>query len=434
MATAQRQIEGIDHRGLLPPLANVIGTLDDQVGDVARAVDGVHRASVLLPIVLGENGSRDYLVLVQNNAEWRSLGGLNGAMFVMHTNKGKIDLRDNASATDIKRFAQPVVDLSPEMLKLFAPNPATYVQNVTQIPDFAESGRIAQAMWKKHTGTRVDGVISLDVVTLSYLLKATGPVEVTNPATGNPIKITSDNAVKFLLNTVYLDFPVEDQDAFYEDITNAVFSELMSGSAAPRALLDSLITANNENRLYLWSDDRKEQSALDGTRLQGNLPHTSDHQTQFGIYLNDGTGSKLDYYMKSATGVTWCSENSSKAVAALRLRLDNNAPKNVKSLPSSVIGELAQGPTKGRTRTLAYIYLPRGAEVIATEDLGDGQRSDFTQRKHDGRTVLIWETLLSPKQGVTADIRVSTPWTPRLGLVQTPTIPQNASTVSPACR
>jgi hypothetical protein len=65
------------------PLIGVVGTAVDRADDlfssVSTAVDTLSRTSRLLPDMLGRNGPRTYLVLVQNNAEWRSLGGIAGA-------------------------------------------------------------------------------------------------------------------------------------------------------------------------------------------------------------------------------------------------------------------------------------------------------------------------------------------------------------------
>ena len=70
--------------------------------EVAVATESLSNASVLLPRMLGADGPRDYLVIVQNNAEWRSLGGNPGAMVLIHTENGAMTLTEQDSATNFQ--------------------------------------------------------------------------------------------------------------------------------------------------------------------------------------------------------------------------------------------------------------------------------------------------------------------------------------------
>lgn len=432
MKAITTRIDRIDRRGLLTPLADELADLREQVHRAAGTVDGVHRASILMPAMLGEEGQRSYLVIVQNNAEWRSLGGLAGAMFVAETDDGRIELTDYAAGGDFDRIDEPVVDLPESMLELFRPNPATHRQNVTQIPDFAQSAQIAQAMWTRHSGQQVDGVLSIDPVTLAYLLEATGPVDVPAPG-GSTREVTSQNAVDVLLNEVYIDYSFADQDKFFSDTTDAVFEAVFGGQANPRALLSALTKAAEERRVLIWSADEAEQSVLDGTRLQGALPMTDQTITQLGVYLNDGTGSKLSYYMSVEAGAQWCSVATDLGEASVQVTLTNDAPEDVTSLPESVTGAGYYGTEVGQTRNLVYFYLPSGTEIVADDVTGDAPFTGFGRGEHDGREVLTWESVLAPGESTTATVRIRTPWTPHLELISTPTIPGATTQLTSPC-
>ena len=433
MTAATNQIELIDRRGLLPPLATAIDDLAQQVNTATGAVDGIARASVLMPAMLGDEGKRSYLVVGQNNSEWRSLGGMLGAMFIVNTNKGKLEFTDFKAETDFPAFTKPVMELPKERLELFHPNPAERVQNTTQIPNFTESARISQTAWKKRTGTKVDGVIAIDPVTLAYLLEATGPVKVPVSANGATKTLTTDNAVSFILNEVYNGYPNEVQDAILHAATAAAFEKIMEGKAEPRALLDALAKAAGERRILIWSDDKAEQSALDGTTLQGALPISNANHSRFGVFVNDGTGSKLSYYMKLETGATWCRVDGDTGDAVVKVTLRNAAPKNASSLPDTITGSGYYGTKKGLTRNLAYIYLPKGAEVLLTDTAGVGTLGGFGRGTHNGLNVLTWETLLEPGQAASTTIRVRGQWTQNLEVQSTPIIPGNHTTVLPTC-
>ena len=181
--------------------------------------------------MLGADGPRDYLVLFQNNAEWRSLGGIPGAMALLHTDDGAMTPRragvvGGLSASTTSRCCRSAT----RSRRSTASAPGKWIQNVTQVPDFAVSGALAREMWaREHGGQQVDGVIALDPVALSYLLEATGPVTL---PTGDVL--TSENAVPLLLNEVYQRYEdPADQDAFFAAAAATVFDALAQRQRRP---------------------------------------------------------------------------------------------------------------------------------------------------------------------------------------------------------
>ncbi|MEF2985591.1 hypothetical protein, partial [Pseudomonas aeruginosa] len=82
------------------------------------------------------------------------------------------------------------------------------------------------------------------------------------------------------------------------------------GRADTGVLVEALARVGSERRLLVWSADPDEQSVLDGTNLQGSLPDSDGGRTSIGVYLNDGTGSKMDYYMRTGMAATWCADGA----------------------------------------------------------------------------------------------------------------------------
>jgi hypothetical protein len=423
---ASDAVDDIDRTALLPPLAKAVEDVSGLLSSVRTGSDAVSRATALMPAILGADGPRNYLVVFQNNAEWRSLGGIVGAMALVHTENGQISLAAQASASGgIGKLRDPVLDIGPELTAFMETRPARFMQNATQVPSFPLAAQIAQAMWEREYGVRVDGVISLDPVTLSYMLAATGPVAL---PTGD--ELTSENAIPLLLNEVYLRYDGSTQDAFFQVAAASVFAKLAAGEVAPSALVSALAKAGDEERLLIWSNAPEEQAILDGTSLQGLLPVTDSERTSFGVYLNDATGSKMDYYMKVGTGVQWCTAPGGPAEAVLDVSLKNDAPADAAALPASITGGGGFGTEAGLTRTTGYLYLPEGASVLSSEN-SDG--SGFQSGTDQGRPVLIWSSLLAPGQEASASIRVRTPWTPELSAQVTPVLPGTDSDLVPSC-
>ena len=126
--------------------------------------------------MLGADGPRNYLLMFQNPAELRTLGGIAGALALVHTDHGKITFTVEDIQKVLPNTGEPVTTLDAATLALFSEKPATYYQNVTSVPDFATAAQLLQDFWKRTQSTPIDGVISADPVALSYLLNATGPL------------------------------------------------------------------------------------------------------------------------------------------------------------------------------------------------------------------------------------------------------------------
>ena len=299
-------------------------------------------------------------------------------------------------------------------------SPGKWFQNVTQATDFAVAAQLANEFWTRKYGAPVDGVISIDPVALSYLLEATGPVTV---PTGDVL--TSDNVARVLLNDAYLRYETGGEaDVFFAASAAAVFDAVSSGAAQPAALLEALARAGEERRLLMWSSHPDDQAVLDGTTLQGGLPVSDASATRFGVYVNDGTGSKMDYYARLNTSVAWCGQDAAgNGTAALRVTITNDAPVDAAtSLTPYIHGDGIFGVPPGTARTVSYIYLPEGATVLSSKAT---QSRSLGSAVHDGRDVVVWTVDLPPGGSASFDVTVSTPLTDLLDVVRTPTLYAN---------
>lgn len=414
VSVAATNVAAIDTAALLGPVRDAVSDVSALLDQARTAADTLKRTTILLPSMLGGDGPRDYLVVFQNNAEWRSLGGIVGATALIHTDGGTISLVSQASSSDFDRYDEPVVPMTDEEKRLFGTQPATYVQNVTQIPDFTRDGPIIQAMWERETGTVIDGVLSLDPVALSYLLEATGPIQL---PTGD--ELNGDNAVQLLLNEVYLRYedPAE-QDAFFAAAAASVFQALTAGGTDPTALVDALGRAGTENRLMVWNADPDEQAVLDDTTLQGALGSSSPAVAEFGVYLNDGTSSKMDYYMEASATAARCTDGE----AALTVTLRNGAPADAASLPRYITGGGSHGIPPGNVETVTYIYLPAGAVLTSTTIAETGETPSLGGGTDDERQVISWQTQLAPGEEITLRITAETPPSAQIVTRATPTV------------
>ncbi|NNC12961.1 DUF4012 domain-containing protein [Planctomonas sp. JC2975] len=396
LGRASSDADAIKASGAIGPVRDAVVTLRTQLHTASEEADAAHRAAKLLPDMLGARGPRDYLLLFQNNAETRSTGGIPGALAVVHVDNGQITLTRQASAAEFGGAADATSILPKSTVALYGDLPGRYMQDVTLPPQFALSGQLARTLWQQATGQQVDGVISVDPIALSYLLKATGPVRVPTGET-----LTAQNAVKVLLSDSYAKYPVAQQDAFFAGAATSVFRAVTGGSASPSTMLSALARAAGEGRILVWSAHQNEQSSIAETSLAGNLPTSDDGSPRFGVYLNDATGAKMDYYLRAtvAVGRAVCRADG-KATLAVAVTLTNTAPKDAAtSLPAYVTGGGVFGVAPGNVATQIAVYAPQRAAWLGTTVGGENVTAKAAV--DGGRAVSRYTMQLAPGESKT---------------------------------
>ncbi|QGQ20266.1 DUF4012 domain-containing protein [Cellulomonas sp. JZ18] len=356
---AVEQLAAIDSAELLEQIAAPVDELRDKVAAVAADTATASRAVQLLPAMLGAEGPRQYLVLVQNNAEPRATGGIAGAVLLLRVQDGAIEVVEQRTGGELAGLAQPVVELTPAEQDLFGPLLATDMRDVNFTPDFPRSARIAQRIWQQEVGAEVDGVLSVDPGTLALVLRATGPVAL--PTGG---ALTADDAAARLLNQVYLD--IEDpraQDAYFAATAAAVFAAVAGGQGDPAAAVDALAEAARQGRLMVWSAAEDEQALLEGTVLAGELRGSAADSPVVGVFLNDATQAKVGYYLDVAweAEAVECRPDGSQLVQ-VRGTYRYAPPENVDDLPEYVLGPARIVPP-GQLRVNALVYVPENGHL-----------------------------------------------------------------------
>lgn len=293
LVAAGNKVKGIDDDGSLGMVSTARTRLEDLLTEAAAMTGSARTLTQLVPPMLGADAPRNYLLLFQNNAEARSLGGNPAALVLVRVDQGGIAIVQQASSGDFKNGVASPIELDPNLAEVYYPSFPAYVQDIGTRPDFPTMARLAQGYWEQEFGLHVDGVVSFDPVALAGLLDATGPVKL---PTGQ--KLSSDNAVQLLLSDVYAMYEdPDDQDAFFAAAAGSIFGAITDGGFKPADLLDELTEATNEGRLMVWSDHPEEQEIIAPLTFSGILPDDNSESTTLGVYFEDMSASKIDYYV-----------------------------------------------------------------------------------------------------------------------------------------
>jgi hypothetical protein len=325
----------------------------------------------LLPPALGAQAPRNYLIIFENNAEARALGGTALSTALVTIDKGHIHLSATQPGVAFKQYPTSVIPVPDGVADLYGGSFGKFIANVTVRPDFASTAEMTKVMWERQFGGTVDGVISIDPVALSYILRATTPI-----ALPSGDVLTSDSLVPLLLNTVYQRYwtknvvaDSEAQGVIYSEAVAATFARLSSGALSPQVMLAALAQATSERRLMLWSSHANEQAQFVKSDLSGALPKSDKKTDRVGLYVQDAIGSKMDYYLtQTATLSQGACRADRRANYRVTLALTNTAPADAKtSLSSSILGQSkVEHVPLGYQRMYVYLYAPPGSTITGS--------------------------------------------------------------------
>jgi len=418
---------GIDTSRVVPEVADAADSFTAMIHGIRPTLDDLQASLPTLLDMAGANGPRRYLVIFQNNAEIRATGGNPAAQTLVTIDDGKarIESQSNSSQFDEDGLtARDVTDVPAATRALYETDTWQFSQNFTRTPDFPFTAHLFDALWAKAGRQPFDGVISLDPVALARVLAVTGPV--TLPGGG---EITADNAVSLLLHDAYTRFGSDAaaSDAYFAQVVESVFAVLTHGSWAPVPMIEALTHDVQDHRLLAWMRDASAQAAVVRAGMSGTFAADG---SDVGVFLNDSSHSKLEYFLSSSVSVT-C--DAATRTVHSSITMTSTAPGG---LPGYVQGQRNRSMgLPGNTMLLDVLFFaPSGGQVTSTDPArGDIARWDRSgsDAGRDARSLTI--TLAA---GETKTVSATSTYDPAVGVGAvrfTPGIGDTPVTLSPSC-
>ena len=223
------------------------------------------------------------------------------------------------------------------------------------------------------------------------------------------VTLTRQNALRELLSQVYVRLTdPADQDVFFQGVAKRVFDAVNTGGGSPSKLVSALAQASSEGRVYVHSFDRAEQKALSGSTVAGETRAASPDEPEVHVTLNDATGSKMSYYLRSRAAMTSgaCDSSGRQELSGhLDLTYTADSPP-VAQLPEYVTGTGQYGTPKGEQLVLVHVYGPARGEITQLRVAGDPVDPDVVSL--DGRPVTVATAQLRRGQTVRVSWRILT--------------------------
>ncbi len=362
-SAASDRVAGIDTEALVGPLADPVTQVRTALAKVDAQLAGADKVATLLPGMLGADGPRSYLFLALNSAELRSAGGIVGTVLQVAADDGHLSLGKERTTSELRALDEPVLPLTPAERELYGDQLGRWIQNASATPDFPRTAALITARWAADVGGHVDGVVATDPVAVKEVLGAVGKVR-----TGTGLTLEPSTFLRVLLSDTYRETANGPQaDAVFSSVAGSIFGAVTSGKGTSQGLVAAVTEASSQGRVRVWSAHDDEQRVLAGTLVGGAfLSGAAPDAT--GVFLDDITTGKLDYYLRTTVGVE-CTASS--RTATVRVTLAYDPPKDLADLPAYVLGTRPGEIPPGTLATRVVVYAPRGAELDSLTRDGD---------------------------------------------------------------
>lgn len=352
-------LAGLRNGWLVTPLERRLDELQRELDDQRLRSTDVAAAVDVAPALLGAQGPRVYLVMFTTPAEARGQGGFMGNWAEVTADAGRLTMTafgrtGQLGVAEGFTLAGPGDFLDRYANDGFRIGPDGVVvdqawSNITISPHFPSTATVAAALYQSHTGTTLDGVISVDVQALATVVGFTGPVAVPD----TEIVLDGDTTAPFLLSGQYELSDADRRDALEAVALDVVARLLGGGVDDPLAFLRALAPDAAEGRVLLWSRHGAEQQVFATTGLDGRVFRrvpAGDQQPALDVSLRavNANPSKIDVFLERSVCV-----RPGDDVVAFEVTLGNAAPAG--GLSPVVLGN-GFGLPSGTNRSLVSLY------------------------------------------------------------------------------
>ncbi|WP_167106227.1 DUF4012 domain-containing protein [Mycobacterium sp. DL592] len=406
-ARLNAEAEAISDPHYVSALGEARTKLQAQTADISQLVGNAAVAARVAPALMGADGPRTYFMGFQTNAEARGTGGLLGGFGILRFDNGKPAVDTLGRNTELDKPFTPM-SLGPDFDQQYGfTHPTTDFRNSNQSSHFPYAAQIWQSMWEQQSGMKVDGVVAIDPIALSYILGATGPVVMPDGET-----VADNNVVELTESTVYTRFPT-DQSArkqYLQEVASAVVKKIGAPVQSARKLFDALGRAIGERRISVWSSSPADQKLLEETPLAHVVP--DDPAPYAEVVINNLGGNKMDYYLDRQIEYVADGCDGDTRMSTVTVRLTNTLP-DASGLPDYVAGKLGFFPALAEN-------IPRGAmlssvRLLATKDaqvisvVVNGKRVRVFGAKERGHPSFESQVAIAPGKTAEITFRLSEP-------------------------
>lgn len=253
----------------------------------------------VLPDVLGFNGEKTYLILLQNNTELRPGGGFIGSYALAKMDRGELMDLKIYDVYDADGQLQGHVD-PPFFLSRYMGASHWYLRDSNASVLFSENGDQALFFLNKEMGIKADGVIGINAQVIKDMMGKIGDIQVPEfkqtITAQNVIELTQDHTEKNF-------FPGSTQKKdFLNAFEKALFAKVESNKKIIPPLLALLGNEIQEKSIQTYFPESNIQEVFVSAGSSGGVPMVNKSTTElddvFGINEANIGQNKVNQYLE----------------------------------------------------------------------------------------------------------------------------------------
>ena len=371
-----------------PPLKKAFGRLQRSLAKGAATLDKAETLLDALGGIVGAGERKAYLLLFQSPSEARGSGGIIGVYGILEADEGALDLKHVGALFEIGRKVDRPVDAPQWFEDLYGNLGALDEPRHSNLAfHFPTVARVLLDYYRQAMGRELDGVMTLDPIVLEQMTFGTPPLA----GPGWEVKIDHKNARRALLHNVYLRFgrfQSKAQNRFLTGVMTDLLDHLDSGRARLLTIAEGLSKAAKWQHLKFFATDPALGEALKRLEIDGDFS-TGGPNVQ-GVFHNNFTGSKVDYFLQRSQDIAVEIGTDGDARVKTTVTLQNEAPTSPSSL---LIRPLLRKVPNGTNRMALSFLLPKGAAEV---DFSIAGRSQAPFRGNEAGYPVVWNVVEIP--------------------------------------
>jgi hypothetical protein len=341
----------------------------DRARSTIRLLGRAEAGFELLPAILGSEGTRTYLLAMQNSAELRGTGGAMLRFADLQFTEGAAELLPGQSVYKIDQDRQQLsIPLPEDAWYVAGIDDAKRFGNANWSPDWPLTSRLtlryrgaADELHEELQLEPIDGVIGVDPITMSELLKGAGRIET---AGGRPI--TPDKVLPYLLYKAYAQFPNPgERRSNLREVVDLFYARVLKPER-PSDLVRVIGRSLETKHIQIWMADPREQAFVRRMDWDGGVAKAERANYLYVVQQNVG-GNKLNYFEEQTHSMDVVIDGDDAEVET-EIKVRNGV-----MLPAP---RYVAGDSMGFHRPMINVYVPRTARVMSAYVAG-GTRLDL---------------------------------------------------------
>ena len=388
LTSLSSRLGAILHRPRLGPSTLLVSQLDRARAQLAAQIEQlrptVDRASAILPGLTSlANGPRRYLVVAANNAEMAAGAGLPLAVATVDINHGTPAFADWKWSGDLP-IPGDGVPMTAELASLWSfASPNGDLRRALVSPRFASTAPLLAREYEAATGTKVDGVVLIDIVGLQRIVAASGRTE-------DGTSLAATQIIPELLHDQYIavDGTLIGSHQQREEKLSGQAAQaaalLLAPTTDPLKLIRGLADAVAGRHVLMWSAFANEQQAFAALGAAGEL---TDHSVM--VNLQNVASNKLDWFARLSSSLSVERLANGDQHVTVQVTIVNNVPDGE---PAYVAGPSSAARHYGQYVGYLTLHVPGAAT-----DVHLGSASPVIVSGPDGPTRLIGQIVAIEK-------------------------------------